>query len=310
MKNKENANKTMKPSFNFFGEKFTFDKMYKNGKILNEKFKDAEKSLSKRERPKQVAAFLKNNNKGLILLRTIPFALNPKYSLPKTKEFLELACALIPECGYFDLCQTGYVADYAVKEEYAARLMNALEEIGYVFYKNGKEKFLRFSLEDYECFINEKINSIKLSKFKSNKYKIEHTLEPTLYKRPQSVADENICVNDIGSIMDKYREENVNRHNKEEGYIKELLDKLNIEYEYQKIVHVNDSFYIADFYLPKFGIIIEVDGGVHFSSKEALLRDRKRDSDFAKIGILTIRFDIGEYLWLYKAEQALVKILG
>lgn len=45
--------------------------------------------------------------------------------------------------------------------------------------------------------------------------------------------------------------------------------------------------YIADFYIPAWNLIIEVDGSSH---KDRAEYDSKRDADLAKIGLRTIRF--------------------
>jgi len=48
--------------------------------------------------------------------------------------------------------------------------------------------------------------------------------------------------------------------------------------------------YIVDFYCAKAALVIEVDGGQHYSD-EGLARDRVRDHDLATMKIRGLRFD-------------------
>jgi very-short-patch-repair endonuclease len=47
--------------------------------------------------------------------------------------------------------------------------------------------------------------------------------------------------------------------------------------------------YIVDFYCPRARLVIEVDGGQHYSGKVAKT-DRKRDEDLRKLGLKVLRF--------------------
>ncbi len=53
--------------------------------------------------------------------------------------------------------------------------------------------------------------------------------------------------------------------------------------------------YIVDFYCPKTRIVIEVDGGQHYSA-EGKERDRKRDEHMKEAGIPVLRFSDREVL--------------
>ncbi len=48
--------------------------------------------------------------------------------------------------------------------------------------------------------------------------------------------------------------------------------------------------YIADFFAPSVGLVIEVDGGQHFDDK-GRAEDAKRDLELAHQGLLVLRFD-------------------
>jgi len=53
--------------------------------------------------------------------------------------------------------------------------------------------------------------------------------------------------------------------------------------------------YIVDFYCPKSRLVIEVDGGQHYSA-EGKEKDGKRDHDMVKVGIAVLRFSDREVL--------------
>ncbi len=59
----------------------------------------------------------------------------------------------------------------------------------------------------------------------------------------------------------------------------------------QKII----SNYIADFYCPKSKLVIEVDGGQHYSA-EGKEKDRMRDDYMKRTGITVLRFSDREVL--------------
>ncbi|MBU2590942.1 MAG: endonuclease domain-containing protein [Nitrospinota bacterium] len=59
----------------------------------------------------------------------------------------------------------------------------------------------------------------------------------------------------------------------------------------QKII----GSYIADFYCPKLKLVIEVDGGQHYST-EGKEKDKKRDDYMIRTGITVLRFSDREVL--------------
>jgi very-short-patch-repair endonuclease len=64
-----------------------------------------------------------------------------------------------------------------------------------------------------------------------------------------------------------------------------------LQFYRQKII----SNYIADFYCPKARLVIEIDGGQHFSA-EGKEKDRLRDESMARGGITVLRFSDVEVL--------------
>lgn len=78
---------------------------------------------------------------------------------------------------------------------------------------------------------------------------------------------------------------------KAESKFGELLDKLKIQYEAQKIImfeHPLNYKYILDFYIPSKMICVEIDGGYHLQ-RDNMVYDIKRDSRLRKVGIETLR---------------------
>ena len=59
----------------------------------------------------------------------------------------------------------------------------------------------------------------------------------------------------------------------------------NYQFYRQKII----GNYIVDFYCPKANLIIELDGGQHYTG-EGKENDRKRDNSMASVGIKVLRF--------------------
>ena len=67
------------------------------------------------------------------------------------------------------------------------------------------------------------------------------------------------------------------------------LDRL--QFYRQKII----GNYVADFYCPKTRLVIEIDGGQHYSA-EGKEKDRLRDEHMARAGITVLRFQDREVL--------------
>ncbi len=56
-----------------------------------------------------------------------------------------------------------------------------------------------------------------------------------------------------------------------------------MKYEFQRIVYDKFKFYIVDFYLPEYGLVIEIDGGYHTVDKQKF-KDQLRTVDLVKLG--------------------------
>ena len=64
-----------------------------------------------------------------------------------------------------------------------------------------------------------------------------------------------------------------------------------LQFYRQKII----DNYIVYFYCPKLKLVIEVDGGQHYSA-EGREKDKKRDNDMMRAGITVLRFSDREVL--------------
>ena len=96
-------------------------------------------------------------------------------------------------------------------------------------------------------------------------------------------------------IAFQYRHQLKNKATKPEKIVKRMLRKMGIEFKFQWIFFGKKRFVIADFYLPDFEVVLEIDGKDHYK-EDALIYDKYR-TDFLKnrCGILdVIRFKNAE----------------
>lgn len=68
---------------------------------------------------------------------------------------------------------------------------------------------------------------------------------------------------------------------------KKRLDKLRIKYHFQWAIETKLSYFIADFFIPKYKLIFEIDGYYHFTNK-GKARDKIRDSVLSSMGYRVI----------------------
>ena len=76
-------------------------------------------------------------------------------------------------------------------------------------------------------------------------------------------------------VATKYRKDLVRKITPQEAVFKSFLDDYHIKYKFQKIEFYGNKFYIVDFYLPDFNVVIEIDGNHHYTS-EYLVSDAER----------------------------------
>lgn len=92
-----------------------------------------------------------------------------------------------------------------------------------------------------------------------------------------------------------FRQESLANPSYLERRMAEILDRLGIKYEGQKVFFLYNTkgkpvqFYIVDFYLPGYDIIIEMDGKQH-KENDQVRYDRLRDFRLQRKGNKVIRF--------------------
>ena len=84
---------------------------------------------------------------------------------------------------------------------------------------------------------------------------------------------------------------------KEENHLwYDYLQYLPLTVHRQKVI----GEYIADFYIPKAKIVIELDGSQHFEPKNSE-KDRERDAYMERLGILVLRYT-NDYVNLFFSD--------
>jgi very-short-patch-repair endonuclease/uncharacterized protein (DUF3820 family) len=92
----------------------------------------------------------------------------------------------------------------------------------------------------------------------------------------------------------------VEKHTFEEAHVLRLLKEARLQVNFQEILYIGTSFIIVDFLLPKRKIILELDGGQHFTP-EKLKTDLERDRALAAQGYKVIRVTNSHAYGLSKA---------
>lgn len=80
---------------------------------------------------------------------------------------------------------------------------------------------------------------------------------------------------------EEFREDLIKKQTEAEKRFKIVLKLLQIEYEFQKIFYTETTFFIADFYLPKYKVVYEIDGGYH-NEKKQKIKDDNRSKELKK----------------------------
>ncbi len=116
-------------------------------------------------------------------------------------------------------------------------------------------------------------------------------------------------VQDVHEVARKYRDKLIKNTTKYEKIFKYIIDTMSVVYNFQHIVFVNArKFYIVDFHLPKYKLIIEIDG-VHHYSKDGRTKDKERTVHLKKLGYKVIRFKNEEMFDPDTVEKYLHKLL-
>ena len=109
------------------------------------------------------------------------------------------------------------------------------------------------------------------------------------------------------TIAKQYASELKDKATKAETKFKDFLDRYGFKYIFQKPFKQLGSFSIADFYLPQFATVIEIDGGYH-DTREQKARDDIRTKNLMKINNIksVVRYTNDE---VFGDEKAILKRL-
>lgn len=68
-----------------------------------------------------------------------------------------------------------------------------------------------------------------------------------------------------------------------EQLMRTYLRGLKIKFEFQKVINLPESFYVVDFYLPKYNLVLEIDGKYH-SKRGQKAKDKHRERIIKSMG--------------------------
>ena len=101
------------------------------------------------------------------------------------------------------------------------------------------------------------------------------------------------------SFAQECRKKLIDNATESELVYQSFLKKNKVKFDFQKIIYNKEgSFYIVDFYVPMFNLIIEIDGGYHMTPDQ-INKDRHRSFMLKDMGFNVIRFTNEEVLKKY-----------
>jgi len=140
----------------------------------------------------------------------------------------------------------------------------------------------------------------KISKSKSNAYLHNSPQISTVYgnnNKPVKQKQNNkptVANESAKDISERFRKELISKATGAELKFKQFLDKNMVAYKFQKIVYVSvdckQKFYIADFFFKQYNLIIELDGGYHYTGEQKI-KDDLRSMHLRRAGYFVLRFD-------------------
>lgn len=98
-------------------------------------------------------------------------------------------------------------------------------------------------------------------------------------------------------VSERFRKQLISRATKSELAFKKFLDNQMVAYQFQKIIWVSvdceQKFYIADFFFKRYNLIVELDGGYHYTDEQKRADDA-RTMHLRRSGYFVLRFDNSE----------------
>ena len=108
--------------------------------------------------------------------------------------------------------------------------------------------------------------------------------------------DKKKMANQLINLSKQAKRKLVNKATHAENKFRKYLSDLNINYEFQKIIYLKDKennvtdFYIADFYVAYYNMIIELDGDYH-DNEDQIEKDIERDEMLNSMGYKILRIN-------------------
>lgn len=128
-------------------------------------------------------------------------------------------------------------------------------------------------------------SNVSDSQPKENSFKLLNTEKNKQHYRPSESTK---------TTAESYAEANKAKETATEKKIRQLLEGYSIKHATQKPIYTSDSFYIVDFYLPEINLVVEVDGGYHYTV-EQIEYDNKKNDKLLSLGYNVLRFSNKDY---------------
>lgn len=150
-----------------------------------------------------------------------------------------------------------------------------------------------------------------IKKSKNNRRKKKKPAKRKFPKKQETVQNRQKKLT-LEERLNEFRKELVKNQTQSEIKFKQLLSQHGVEYVFQHIIHDFFKGYIADFYLTRQNIVIEIDGGYH-NNELQMLKDEERTQFMLSHGVhKVIRFKNSDLsrTSIQKTSKALEAILN
>lgn len=236
----------------------------------------------------ELISFLnKNENKKIIILsKWFKNIKGMKYeALYRCLPLLQIKSFAHPFRDEDYLKPIGNIRSILLPIEYMSRIAKLFDITSKEYKRSVYSCNYLFSLYDYKKYIvQRKVKRAKEIEDNDNYFR-EISFDEKLYFRKEYVSEHKYA----SDFLKSYVEENIKNITNGEKKAKSILEEYNVEFEFQKACLVFGRSYIMDFYLPKYGVCIEIDGGYH-DTPEQLVKDKERTNMLARSGVLVVRF--------------------
>lgn len=150
---------------------------------------------------------------------------------------------------------------------------------------------IRFTYEEIEelleC-VTPKLRSKIRSKIDTSELDTIKRLEEENSARIKAAKSFNGSENKMIDVAEEYRKNLIKNQTNSESIFKAKLKSINVSYEFQKIIFTKSNFSIVDFYLPDYGLVIEIDGGYHLTNEQKE-NDKFRTAKLSNIGYKNLK---------------------